>query len=365
MKKTTNSCKMCGWVVLISMTAFSCATDSVDSVSISKKISYLDQNNEIVNVELVSELYQPSRSFNSQDELDDYVDDLRELKSITVNKEMWESLSNYCDPFEMSVLDSEDYSVKISDLEIRLDSVGIYEKRNDNDWELTTYFGKTGQVHFDELNYIIENADSLKFLSNYKFLSPGASEIYKQLVNSDTIKNSSSSRTSGYSKEPGETVSIVYAVLTQRNFNGDIGYVTQNKAEGKVFSYKYYSGGIQKSAEAILSVRAWNLEYRIVTSNCLAGTHVYMQDKNSSGIIGSVWKSARTVPWIEAGMPDVYVKVYGKNGKAKENYVSKGLLAFVDNAPRKSGRNVTSRHIFKYRSSDNSTPVEVMNFLWK
>ena len=144
---------------------------------------------------------------------------------------------------------------------------------------------------------------------------------------------------------------------------GEIGYLTSNENEAVTFTYSAHNG---LTYQALISLVYLNIEYRLVWAYCAGATTVFIKDKTSSGTIGQTWQYAGEKPWINnAGTPDTYVKVYGKDGKAEDTWNINGFRAYVEYAPRKSGRDVESRHILRFRNSPNGAPYEIMNFLWR
>ncbi|MBC6424983.1 MAG: hypothetical protein GDA51_00610 [Ekhidna sp.] len=285
----------------------------------------------------------------------------KEGSPLIINKQMWETLGHYWDPYEVSLFD-EDYKLHIGNITYKVDKNAIYKKEPRGDFEMTIYYGDDGYVHSDEVQFIYQNSDNLEEIANYDFKSPAAKELFIE------EKKSTSSRT--YSISHG------FHILSTSNFAGS----PTSLSSGSPYEVRYFSDAGYLT-RANLAVFYWNAEYRDFGGRGEGGTVLLIRDidrnenyltnrwvmPSSNGYVlyagQTRWSASRSGTGIpisnrESVKPYTFVKVYAR--KWREDFGST-WYAYRGSVPRRNGQNASSRHKVDFRRNDSSTNTEVFH----
>ncbi|MEL6560552.1 MAG: hypothetical protein AAFQ94_20340 [Bacteroidota bacterium] len=318
---------------------FSCSETEEPDDQIMEQVQYELEEGNFVTVQLDPNFDQQSREFVSMEEYEDQLDQLEEAGDIvTVNKSLYEELSHYFDPYEISLLDNN-RQVEIGGILYRTDQVAAYKKVG-NSWEKIVHFGEDGMTDLNETSMIYDYLDNLQQLDDYDFKSPAARAIYERLKGS-----SSSPQTEAHSEH------VLY--ITQSNLFSGNPFPCQN-CENFAYTFTYPWNG--NTIQAQLRVIVWNEENAIFGSNAKSGTKVQIMDVSSNGRFGQNWTTPGDGTRIGNGTgyrPYVYVKhVTSNNGgsrtkKHKEGFGFKWNVSVQGG--RKNGWKTLSNHSVDFR----------------
>ncbi|KAA1242420.1 hypothetical protein [Aquimarina sp. RZ0] len=172
------------FIIILGILIVSCTKpeDENNTLLNLEKVSYEIADDQFVTVILDPNLEPKTHSFNSLDAHDDFLIQLEETSNntITVNKKMYEDLSHYFDPYQISILD-KNYAIKVGDDVFKATKEAIYKKSKGTDnWKLYIYYGLSGKVSLEETELIHKNYMNLSKLEGYQFKCPDAKALYQK-----------------------------------------------------------------------------------------------------------------------------------------------------------------------------------------
>lgn len=171
-------------LILISIICFSCSISEEEKggTETLEKVLYEMEDDLWITVVLDPNLQPTSYSFETLDAHDDFLIALEESSNntIVVNKKVYEDLSHYFDPFQISILD-DNYAIRIGDETYRATKEAIYKQtESEGEWNLHLYYGLSGKEDLKETELVYKNSNDLSKLKDYDFKSPTSKMVYKR-----------------------------------------------------------------------------------------------------------------------------------------------------------------------------------------
>lgn len=332
---------------------FSCSeTEELDD-QIIEQVQYELEEGKFITVHLNPDFDQQSREFISMQAYDDHLDQLEEVGDIvTVNKDLYEELSHYFNPYEISLLDNNN-QVKIGDILYRADQEAAYQQSAGDSWEKIVHYGESGLVDLHETTKVYENLGQLHLLENYKFQSPEARRIYEEMKGS-----SGAAKTERLNRH---IFTVTSSNISGANTNPCTFFCTP-------YIFNYPNGFFTVSAE--LRVIVYNEEFSNWGLRAKSGTALQIRDISSNGRFGTNWVTPSDGTRVGAGAgyrPYVYLKHVTSNngGRRTKSHVEKfGFKWSVEaTGGRKGGWKTLSNHYVNFRDPGGTAGLSLIRIM--
>lgn len=319
----------------------------------------------------VSPIFQhESRTFESYDTFNDFlVDEEEENKPLVINKEMWENLKHYWNPYKVAQFD-KNYEITVDGKKHRVDSEAIYVQNSAGVWEMDVFYGLSGDVEYEEIKMVSLGEGKLETLKDYAFKSPSAKKYYEEKL-----------------RQPSKSKNSAFSLITPGNFAfttayNDIGLfqtnisLLQNGAYEVLYGPNQLRNSKNLQTRAAIAVFSYNEEYRNNLSARARGeTALFIMDLDDGGVFvkdewvlpcnnnqgyntvnGTVYSSCDrnsdvSLPF-ESVRPYTFVKVYARDWK--EDSGNKWHARELG-VRRRNNRDASSRHQVHFRPNNWAT----------
>lgn len=228
---------LCCGLALLFAACDSTQDDPTSTQADLQDFTYTYKDGSTIDVAFDASLTPERRTFETGEDYDAFLDEVRDSGTVTLNPEVWSLVGHALTPEEVSALDIN-RSVVIEGYLFEAErEAGYKTDTKGGPRELEVYYGESGSVDQEEFEEIMRNALEPEALSGRTFRDPSAQKLYESLISSE--KGDPYIQRLG----PYATVQLPFSsptgtYPTSTNYSHQVGLLVGNQSTGSLWSKK-------------------------------------------------------------------------------------------------------------------------------